>query len=644
MIKKILSNTNNTGKIKLQILKTALDFIQRNYSNYDFTEAFGILGVSSFDEVDISKMLNAKDYHVLMEAIYQPISSKISEVDLWFQSSREFYITGVDDKTIYHLIKYFDIDSLYRLFPKLAGLYNENFKYKSNKISKSVWVFSISLNPKVTNPDFIKLNTDSIEIVAHSTLGYVLGIADLKRLKNIKNSEVEVADNKKSAKFTIETPNFTSSKLSTKEAAAFILLLVPSIILVSSGSYYFGIISLILMFVLYWLHHKQKKDLYALANESIEKSLKIGGNELELSNYKIKNDKLKLITSVFEELKEARFDEDFFIKLSNKIKADVELQKVEFLTPKLLNFGHYLDLILSKRVSEGVKFNDHQLNKSALSYIFKVNSELIIYISHYTSLSEDVINQISVISKVINLMIAQEKSDELKAKYNMEEKLFRLTRSISHDLRAPLNALAVIKEKANINDNHSKILHLAIDRISKMANEILSYKKSAENKPKLQKFDLIQAIKELESEYKYMSVGKKLSVIYQCDTANISAVKSDFMRIISNLVNNANEATCDERGKITIQIKKNKNYIQVKIVDNGIGLSQEQLMELNKNKELKTKKNNGYGIGLSNVISLILKNNGFVFFGNTEDKSLLVLLAFKKESISNLLPRGIVFE
>ena len=90
--------------------------------------------------------------------------------------------------------------------------------------------------------------------------------------------------------------------------------------------------------------------------------------------------------------------------------------------------------------------------------------------------------------------------------------------------------------------------------------------------------------------------------------------------MIKNSIESINEKKCknvDFKGKISIDIKGDSDYIYVTIVDNGVGFEQ-----VDKTKMITpyfTTKKKGTGLGLAIVTKIISDHNSTILFDSIKD-------------------------
>lgn len=202
-----------------------------------------------------------------------------------------------------------------------------------------------------------------------------------------------------------------------------------------------------------------------------------------------------------------------------------------------------------------------------------------------------------------------------------EKVLIDLAASVAHDIRSPLAALEmVIKDIQNIHEEQRLIIRHATNRISDIANNLLSqYKQNKhvdlldENehvRPVLISNLLMSVISEKRAQY----INLPLSIIFNASNeaygkfANISA--STFTRVISNLIDNAVEAESNEL-ILTLCYIKQDNFLSIDVLDNGKGMSDDIRNKILQG-EYVTTKNHGHGLGLQHAVKTVTELwNGF---------------------------------
>jgi signal transduction histidine kinase len=90
----------------------------------------------------------------------------------------------------------------------------------------------------------------------------------------------------------------------------------------------------------------------------------------------------------------------------------------------------------------------------------------------------------------------------------------------------------------------------------------------------------------------------------------VTADKIKLTNILTNLVQNAQDAIATSDGWVKLELTKNQDYAVIKIIDNGIGMDQQFIAERLFKPFDTTKGNAGMGIGAYEARDYILKQSG----------------------------------
>lgn len=216
-----------------------------------------------------------------------------------------------------------------------------------------------------------------------------------------------------------------------------------------------------------------------------------------------------------------------------------------------------------------------------------------------------------------------------------EKKLMvaKIAKQVAHDIRSPLSALKIVAEKSNqLNDQESKLLNGAINRINEVAEDLLFKERQSRSSESETLFKVeIQNIEASKSEVMKVNLSKlvqeaiEFKSIEYSDNKNIkikSIIDSTvrplnvivdpkaFKRVLSNLINNSVEAMSpDKPGLITLSLNKEDSDLILELRDNGCGLSSDQIKNVLENGT-SINKPNGNGLGLKYAKEVIEGING----------------------------------
>lgn len=184
---------------------------------------------------------------------------------------------------------------------------------------------------------------------------------------------------------------------------------------------------------------------------------------------------------------------------------------------------------------------------------------------------------------------------------------------IAHDLRSPFSSIIGILEllKLSLKEFNKDEIEEYINLVYKSANNTLvlldnllqwAITQNIEKTFKPVKINLYNLLLEEIESLKTLALQKQITMVESIEpelnvTADLQMVKT----ILRNLISNAIKYT-NRYGKIEISASGNKQFVEVAIHDNGIGISAEDKMKLFKVEDLYstpgTHNEKGTGLGL----------------------------------------------
>jgi signal transduction histidine kinase len=222
------------------------------------------------------------------------------------------------------------------------------------------------------------------------------------------------------------------------------------------------------------------------------------------------------------------------------------------------------------------------------------------------------------ISELNEVKLAFHRASKEIAALNASRSSGKNLRRVAHDIRSPLTAFSLgIKSLGDIPKPTRELLEMAYRRMEVIASDILSEK----NHSTIEVSGLRKHFEELLTEKSAEHAAREVSWAFkfECEPgAAINVSLSTLMSTVSNLMNNAAEAS-PRAGMIRLEVRSNKTYFSVAVIDEGPGipLSQQPFILAGG----VTSKEKGNGIGLSSAKrfaeahsgNLILTNRDFGF-------------------------------
>lgn len=174
---------------------------------------------------------------------------------------------------------------------------------------------------------------------------------------------------------------------------------------------------------------------------------------------------------------------------------------------------------------------------------------------------------------------------------------------VGHDIISSVRNIEILSRRATgLNEKQTQHFNESLLKIKSIAADISKHTKKAideENEAKLQKAptDLVQLLKTIVQQKQIQFEGQvtvELSLLDERAEVNLNSL--EFERSISNLINNAAEASAPG-AKIIVDLKSVKAFYQISIQDFGVGISLDNLKKIG-TKGFSFGKENGTGIGV----------------------------------------------
>ncbi|MEK6772621.1 MAG: HAMP domain-containing sensor histidine kinase [Bdellovibrionota bacterium] len=221
----------------------------------------------------------------------------------------------------------------------------------------------------------------------------------------------------------------------------------------------------------------------------------------------------------------------------------------------------------------------------------------------------------------------------------LDLKFTELARQVAHDIRSPLTALGIITKKLQpINSEEILLVQEVFNRINEIAENLLQSTKNIPSHTKNleEKFVPSKVIIDIINEKKLLT-GKDITVSFDSDTKSdgilCSGIKAEFARILSNLIQNSFEAKLAGKPlSINIFLRNQEKFLNISILDDGCGISEELLPKLAIKGNSFNKKSNtsGHGLGLYHAKQCIKNWGGDFQIFSRKDQGTQVTLALAK--------------
>ena len=271
-----------------------------------------------------------------------------------------------------------------------------------------------------------------------------------------------------------------------------------------------------------------------------------------------------------------------------------------------------------------------------------VNLEKIIYLENWTSSEERVVvgdNYMHMYFAPLKdegdiptgvIVVIQDITEHVKLD-NMRKEFVA---DVSHELKTPITSIMAysdtLLEDEYDKETKNKFLKVISDeaiRMKKLVEDLLALSKydNNENKQAKVEFDLGELVKHCQEKVQ-MEIEKKHQTVECFITADVPKVYADkdgIERVVLNILTNSIKYTSDE-GNIKIYVGFVYNDAYIKIIDNGIGIPEEDLSRIFERfyrvDKARTREMGGTGLGLSIAKEILDKNDGSIDIKSPKDK------------------------
>lgn len=245
----------------------------------------------------------------------------------------------------------------------------------------------------------------------------------------------------------------------------------------------------------------------------------------------------------------------------------------------------------------------------------------------------------------LNVQIPIKRGDELghltEAVNDMTQRIRKMIKArdqllldVSHELRSPITRMKLALEFIPEVDK-KKSLQKDLETIEVMITEILETERLKEGYGKLalENHDIVRIIKDVGNEYENKTPGIRWGALPEKLLLNMDAER---IRIVfKNLLDNAFKYSRVDSNPVEISIRAGNDGAIVKIIDDGPGISEEDIPQLfepfYRVDRSRSKKTGGYGLGLSLSKKIMDAHGGKIEISNNEDRGVTVTLSFKKD-------------
>ena len=277
-----------------------------------------------------------------------------------------------------------------------------------------------------------------------------------------------------------------------------------------------------------------------------------------------------------------------------------------------------------------------------------INMEKIIYLENWTSTEQ----KITVGDKVLNMFFAQFKDEndrpsgvmvliqDITEHVKLDNMRKEFVADVSHELKTPITSIMgyadTLLEGEYDKDTQNRFLNVIAEearRMAKLVTDLLTLSRFDNNQilQEKVKFDLGALVKQCQEKVQIEIDKKKHKVecFVTADVPNVYADREGIERVVLNILTNSIKYTPDG-GTIKIYVGFVYNDAYIKVIDNGLGIPEEDLNRIFERfyrvEKARTRQMGGTGLGLSIAKEILDKNNGSIDIKSEKGKGTEVVI------------------
>ena len=278
--------------------------------------------------------------------------------------------------------------------------------------------------------------------------------------------------------------------------------------------------------------------------------------------------------------------------------------------------------------------NDNTFEKIFSKIGTDINLEKTIYLENWTSSEQ----RVQVGDKYLNIFFATFKDEnerpsgimvviqDITEHVKLDNMRKEFVADVSHELKTPITSIMgysdTLLEGEYDKETQDKFLNVISSearRMAKLVSDLLILSRYDNNRAKgeVTEFDLGDLVKKCQEKLQ-LEINKKNHQVECFVTANVPPIKADrdgIERVVLNIMANSIKYTQDG-GNIKIYVGFVYNDAYIKVIDNGIGIPEEDLKRIFERfyrvDKARTREMGGTGLGLSIAKEILDQNGGSI--------------------------------
>lgn len=418
-------------------------------------------------------------------------------------------------------------------------------------------------------------------------------------------------------------------------------------------------------------YHVQEKPLF-LNQEQVESTLR----NIELKPYNIDNSDIMILNDQDEVIRgeslnilkqEAKFVETVKNQQNYSSLIEEYNHKSYLITGSSLNLeskNYHLYTIIDISLLYEQYYNQHLLIQgvafifaSVLSIILlmitlkllnplKTLNQSILKIAHgqyYLRLPEEGTVEFKELASNINIMAESIERDANKIQ-ELADNRKEFIHYLAHEMKTPLTSVLgfadILRVKKDVNEKerreYSNIIFKEAKRLQSLSTKLLELVTTDQTVLELENISIKELFEDVQKSISPILDKNHITLFVNYEDVSLCVDKTLFKSLLYNLVDNAMKAS-KEGQEILLEAHQKKDVIEIKVCDQGIGMSQDQIEKVVEPfymvDKSRSRQSGGAGLGLALCVEIVKVHGAELLIESELGKGTCVIIRMKGESV-----------
>lgn len=319
------------------------------------------------------------------------------------------------------------------------------------------------------------------------------------------------------------------------------------------------------------------------------------------------------------------FDKDGKVVLCNKALEEVlETSREDII-------GMNIDKLKQLVKANVIEPSDLTLKDNAKKQLYNVSlyslkgnkKDMLVDLTAIRNVDGDIIGSISISTDITEFKKEQQKliqQEKLALLGQMGAEIVHETRNFLTTIKGRGQLISAVTQKQDVK-KHALKINEEVDEVNRIISEFLFLSKPRETE--LMEVSMIDIFQSIKSMVKSSSLVKGIDVDFQLSKEEryVMCDEAELKQVILNICKNAVDAMTDKTNaklKVETGFKESANEMFIRITDNGVGISEENLKKIG--TPFFTTKRSGTGLGLNVCYKIIKEHKGRIEVESTLGK------------------------